>query len=108
MQYLRQYHRRNLKNNKMACLTLREKQVAQYITQGLSNKYIAAELGLSARTVESHRARIFQKMQVRNAVELVQYVWSSQSDSYLNTKPTKKHSVRIEAPGKTYEFVLKT
>ncbi|MFT0532657.1 response regulator transcription factor [Castellaniella hirudinis] len=51
-------------------LTLRERQVAGYITAGRSNKVIAAELGLSHRTVEAHRARIFYKVGVRNAVEL--------------------------------------
>ncbi|WP_322996199.1 helix-turn-helix transcriptional regulator [Castellaniella sp.] len=53
-------------------LTLRERQVANYITAGRSNKVIAAELGLSYRTVEAHRARIFNKVGVRNAVELTQ------------------------------------
>ncbi len=53
-------------------LTLRERQVADYITRGRSNKLIAAALGLSPRTVEAYRARIFLKLQVRNAVELTQ------------------------------------
>lgn len=54
------------------CLTLREREVADYITRGRSNKYIAAELGVSQRTIEAHRARIFTKVGVRNAVELTQ------------------------------------
>ncbi|CAM5786869.1 hypothetical protein CCAE64S_01851 [Castellaniella caeni] len=55
-----------------SCLTLREREVAQYITHGRSNKYIAAELQVSRRTIEAHRARIFSKVGVRNAVELTQ------------------------------------
>lgn len=54
----------------LGCLTLREREVTGYLTQGRSNKYIAAELGVTQRTIEAHRARIFQKMKVRNAVEL--------------------------------------
>lgn len=53
-------------------LTLREREVADYLTAGRSSKAIAAELGLSYRTVEAHRARIFYKVGVRNAVELTQ------------------------------------
>lgn len=54
-------------------LTLREREVAGYITRGRSNKYIAAELGVSRRTIEAHRARIFMKTGVRNAVELTRH-----------------------------------
>ena len=51
-------------------LTPRERDVMDYVARGKPNKIIAAELGVSQRTVEAHRARIFQKMRVRNAVEL--------------------------------------
>lgn len=59
-------------NNKPVnnCLTMRECEVACYIVQGRANKYIAAELGVSQRTVEAHRSRIFTKLGVRNAVQL--------------------------------------
>jgi DNA-binding NarL/FixJ family response regulator len=52
-------------------LTPRERDVLRYVAYGKPNKIIAAELGVSQRTVEAHRARGFQKLQVRNAVELV-------------------------------------
>lgn len=58
-------------------LTPRERDVMDYVARGKPNKIIAAELGVSQRTVEAHRARIFQKMQVRNAVELAHRVLSS-------------------------------
>lgn len=51
-------------------LTSREREVAAFITRGTPNKIIAAELGISQRTIEAHRARIFLKLGVRNAVEL--------------------------------------
>ncbi|MYN12940.1 helix-turn-helix transcriptional regulator [Pusillimonas sp. TS35] len=55
-------------------LTPREREVMAYVARGELNKIIAAELGVSRRTIETHRARIFQKMQVRNAVQLTRRI----------------------------------
>lgn len=49
-------------------LTPRERQVAGYLLNGSSNKVIAIDLGISLRTVEAHRSRIFRKYGVRHAV----------------------------------------
>ncbi|MEG0920785.1 MAG: response regulator [Comamonas sp.] len=51
-------------------LTEREQAVMKLVTDGLPNKLIADELAISVRTVEVHRARVFDKMQVKSAVEL--------------------------------------
>ena len=51
-------------------LTEREREVMQHILQGLLNKQIAEVLSISMKTVEVHRARVFDKMQVKSAVEL--------------------------------------
>lgn len=56
-------------------LTPREQDVMLCIARGMPNKIIGATLGISQRTVEAHRARIFRKLEIRNAVELVNYVW---------------------------------
>ena len=40
------------------------------VIDGLPNKLIADELAISVRTVEVHRSRVFDKMQVKSAVEL--------------------------------------
>lgn len=53
-------------------LTSREKQVMELILAGKFNKVIADELNISMRTVEVHRANLFEKMGVRTAVELSQ------------------------------------
>ena len=55
-------------------LTARERDVIHPVAEGKSNKFIAIELGISMRTVEAHRARIFYKMGVRNAVQLAREV----------------------------------
>lgn len=51
-------------------LSPREREVLDHLLAGALNKQIADALGVSMRTVEVHRARIFEKMGVRNAVEL--------------------------------------
>ncbi|EXI86358.1 MAG: Transcriptional regulatory protein TdiR [Candidatus Accumulibacter regalis] len=53
-------------------LTTREKQVMELVLAGTLNKVIADELQISMRTVEVHRANLFEKMGVRTAVELAQ------------------------------------
>ena len=58
-------------------LTARERDVIHPVAEGKSNKLIASELGISMRTVEAHRARIFYKMGVRNAAQLARTVCTS-------------------------------
>ena len=54
----------------LASLTPRERQIVSYVAAGRPNKVIAIDLGISLRTVEAHRARIFAKLQARNAMQL--------------------------------------
>lgn len=56
--------------SRLESLTDRERAVLDLIVAGRLNKVIADELGISMRTVEVHRARVFAKMGVRSAVEL--------------------------------------
>ncbi len=51
-------------------LTERERDVMRLVVEGLPNKLIADQLDISVRTVEVHRARVFDKMEVKSAVEL--------------------------------------
>lgn len=51
-------------------LTDRERDVMRLVVEGLPNKLIADQLAISVRTVEVHRARVFDKMGVKSAVEL--------------------------------------
>lgn len=54
----------------IAELTDRERDVMRCVIEGLPNKLIADQLSISVRTVEVHRARVFDKMEVKSAVEL--------------------------------------
>ena len=51
-------------------LTERERDVMRLVVEGLPNKLIADQLDISVRTVEVHRSRVFDKMEVKSAVEL--------------------------------------
>lgn len=52
-------------------LTPREREVMDRVTEGHSNKEIANSLGVSAKTIEAHRARVMEKMQAGSLAELV-------------------------------------
>jgi two-component system response regulator DctR len=51
-------------------LTERERDVMRLVVAGMPNKLIADQLDISVRTVEVHRSRVFEKMEVKSAVEL--------------------------------------
>jgi len=54
-------------------LSGREREVLQLAVEGLSNSDIAARLYISRRTVESHRARLFEKLGLHSQTDLVRY-----------------------------------
>jgi RNA polymerase sigma factor (sigma-70 family) len=56
---------------RLSNLTPREHEVMHMVTEGMSNKEIANSLGVSAKTVEAHRARVMEKMQAGSLAELV-------------------------------------
>jgi two-component system response regulator DctR len=60
-------------------LSEREQEVMRLIAQGLPNKLIADALNLSVRTVEVHRARVFDKLKVGSAVELANLLHQTQA-----------------------------
>ncbi|HSD10804.1 MAG TPA: response regulator [Candidatus Binatia bacterium] len=56
---------------RFGALTERERQVMRAVISGKANKVIAFDLGLSEKTIEAHRARVMQKLQVGSLAELV-------------------------------------
>jgi RNA polymerase sigma factor (sigma-70 family) len=58
---------------KLERLTPREREVLERAAQGLHAKEIAAQLGISPRTVEVHKAHVMEKLGVRNVAELVRF-----------------------------------
>ncbi len=61
-------------SERMSHLTPREHEVMLMVTDGKSNKEIANTLGVSAKTIEAHRARVMEKMQAGSLAELVRMV----------------------------------
>lgn len=66
--------RRQLAEERMAKLSQGEREVLNLILEGKMNKEIAAELGLSTRTIEDRRAKLMRKMDAQCVAELVQLV----------------------------------
>jgi len=56
---------------RLASLSQREREVLDFLREGVANKVIAARLGVSIKTAEKHRARLLHKMRARNVIELV-------------------------------------
>lgn len=56
-------------------LTPRQKEILRFIADGKATKEIAWELGLSAKTVESHRAQIMERLEIRDIAGLIRYAF---------------------------------
>lgn len=56
-------------------LTDRELEVIRLIEREFSNKQIAAQLGISERTVETHRKNILRKTKTNNVIGLIKYIY---------------------------------
>jgi DNA-binding NarL/FixJ family response regulator len=54
----------------LSLLTTKEKQVADWVAKGLTNKEVAKELEITDRTVKAHLASIFEKLDVRDRIQL--------------------------------------
>lgn len=67
-------------DNKLSTLTEREIEIIKLIKNGSTNKEIADQLFLSPRTVETHRARILKKLDLKNSLSLVKYI----NDSFMD------------------------
>ncbi|MDO8360289.1 MAG: helix-turn-helix transcriptional regulator [Devosia sp.] len=82
-------------------LTPKELKVAQGILDGATNKDIASALGNSPRTVEVHRARVFEKLGIRSATDLVRIVAMATAGS---GRPNGSH---LESEARTSEEAIR-
>lgn len=64
---------REQRRGALEALTAREREVLRGIARGLTNKEIAAELGISHRTVETHRESLMRKLRIRTVAELTRF-----------------------------------
>lgn len=62
-------------------LSKREQEIAELVSQGLTNKQIAERAFVSENTVKQHLKRVFSKTDVRNRAELMQRIWASGRDT---------------------------
>ena len=65
----------------VAALSAREREVATLVASGMRNRDVAAALFLSEKTVESHLARIYDKLGVRSRAALASIVAGDQADA---------------------------
>jgi two-component system response regulator FixJ len=74
---------------RLTSLTPREREVLDRLVAGQPNKTIAYDLGSSPRTVEVHRARVMEKMGVRNLPELVRMTIAAERATPLGKAPRR-------------------
>lgn len=79
-----QEDKRSQANRSLAALTRREREILELLRRGKPNKVIAAELDLSVRTVEGHRANITEKMGVKSLGQLIELLLKSDPDNVSN------------------------
>lgn len=66
-------HGNKVSENKLSNLTNREREILQYIVEGMNNPHIAEKLNISIRTVETHKTSIMRKLDLNSTVELVKF-----------------------------------
>jgi len=79
--YMRQMQQRGLQDS-YDLLTDREKEILQLLAEGKTNKDVALLLNLSPNTVETHRTRLMQKLDLHSTAEIVLYAVRKQIISY--------------------------
>lgn len=78
---MRQMQQRGLQDS-YDLLTEREKEILQLLAEGKTNKDVALLLNLSPNTVETHRTRLMQKLDLHSTAEIVLYAVRKQIISY--------------------------
>jgi RNA polymerase sigma factor (sigma-70 family) len=77
---LREEIEREQRRSRLESLTPREVEVLALVAQGKTNRGIAEELGISPRTVETHRERVMAKLRIRTVAGLTRFVVEQELD----------------------------
>ncbi len=83
-------------------LTPREREVFESMVKGTSSREIAGEMGLSHKTIESHRSHILRKMEVGSVSELIHLSLSTQASSNTESEPSQQRTE--DRPGRVGVF----
>jgi two-component system response regulator FixJ len=67
----------------LVTLTEREQQVAQLMSTGIKNHKLAAELGISTKTLDIHRANVKRKLGAKSAVDIARIVFAKKFGEHL-------------------------
>ena len=70
--------------DRISSLSVREREVLDWLTEGSSNKVITRELDISPRTVEIHRANMMHKLGARHAAEAVRLKLEAKLEPEIN------------------------
>ncbi len=84
---------------RFATLSKREKEVLTYLLDGQPNKIVAHRLGISARTVEVHRANLMAKMHATSLADLVKMAVSCENPTFNDQTGRRPQNLRGEYSG---------
>ena len=74
---MQSYTRGGSRRNELERLTSRQREVLQLIAEGYTTKAIAARLALSVKTIETHRAQLMERLDIRDVAGLVRFALRS-------------------------------
>ncbi|MGL5093948.1 MAG: response regulator transcription factor [Planctomycetia bacterium] len=83
----RRKSQRDQTDRRLQSLSTREQEVMERVVAGKANKVVAAELGLSLKTVEYHRAKVMEKMECDSLAELVRQVLLADQNNQGGVSP---------------------
>jgi two-component system response regulator FixJ len=83
---------------RLASLTPREHEVLEHVVIGRLNKQIAADLGITEKTIKVHRARAMEKMGVSTLADLVRKTLEVELGTVINGKHIDRHGINRHAP----------
>jgi two-component system, LuxR family, response regulator FixJ len=89
-----QLREKNRIQERRESLTPREREILELMTRGKPNKVMAADLGVSQRTVEIHRARVMEKMGASSLAQLVRMVMDLDQSTSVETAPPMSQAAR--------------